>query len=123
MSMTDCVEITKGLDRDGYPILLIKRKRCRAARYLYEQTFGKIEDKKVIDHLCRNRKCINLEHLEVVTIVENTRRGTSAKITMTDAQEIRKLYKNNNMKQTELANIYKIGQDEISRIVNERRWA
>lgn len=32
----------------------------------------------VLDHLCRNRLCVNSEHLAVVTRAENIRRGTSA---------------------------------------------
>lgn len=29
----------------------------------------------IVDHLCRYRGCMNREHLEVVTMAENTRRG------------------------------------------------
>lgn len=36
---------------------------------------------------------------------------------------IRRLYKENSLKQIELAHMYKIGQDQISRIINGRRWA
>lgn len=38
---------------------------------------GYIPDGMTIDHLCRNRSCINPMHLEVVTPEENKRRGES----------------------------------------------
>lgn len=46
-----------------------------AHRWSYENSKGKIPEKMVIDHLCRNPSCVNPEHLEVVTMAENTRRG------------------------------------------------
>lgn len=49
----------------------------RAHRLLYEICVGPIPDGLVLDHLCRIRHCVNPDHLEPVTLRQNTLRGTS----------------------------------------------
>lgn len=47
-------------------------------RYVWEQTVGPIPDDMTIDHVkergCRFLKCVNVEHMEIVTVAENNRR-------------------------------------------------
>ena len=52
-------------------------KRGYAHRVSYQVFVGEIPEGKVMDHLCRNRICVNPDHLEPVTMGENTKRGTS----------------------------------------------
>lgn len=73
--LSGCWEWTDHLDKDGYGRLRVGDKRFFIHRLSYEHWNGSISKGLTIDHLCRNRKCANPEHLEAVTIQENLRRG------------------------------------------------
>jgi hypothetical protein len=53
--------------------------RDMAHRWSYEYHVGPIPEGLDIDHLCRNRACVNPEHLEPVTRAENIRRAAQVK--------------------------------------------
>jgi hypothetical protein len=50
-----------------------------AHRVAYELVRGPIPDGLQIDHLCRNRACVNPYHMEPVSQAENLRRGRLAR--------------------------------------------
>jgi uncharacterized protein YktB (UPF0637 family) len=49
---------------------------------VYERLRGPIPPTLTIDHLCRNRICVNPDHMEPVTHRENTLRGTNIAATL-----------------------------------------
>lgn len=60
---------------DGYAQMRIGGKKKKLHRVMYELFVGKIPKGITIDHLCRNRLCINPDHLEAVTLKTNILRG------------------------------------------------
>ena len=63
-------------DHEGYGTFRVKTRTVRAHRVAYEIFTGPIPGDLVIDHLCRVRCCVNPDHLEPVTFLENIRRGS-----------------------------------------------
>lgn len=58
----------------GYGATSYRGKQILAHRLSYELFKGPIPRGLVIDHLCGVKRCLNPEHLEPVTVSENTRR-------------------------------------------------
>lgn len=71
-----CWVWTRALDH-GYGSIQEKgtRRNIRAHRLSYELHGGTLVDDLDIDHLCRNRACVNPAHLELVTNTVNVMRG------------------------------------------------
>lgn len=61
--------------RNGYAQFHPDKNSVLAHRFAYELVIGKIPQGMTIDHLCRNRSCVNPAHMEIVTRRENILRG------------------------------------------------
>lgn len=78
--MSGCWLWTGAITADGYGRFYDKRTHS-AHRYSYQKLVGEIPQGLHVDHKCRQRSCVNPDHLEPVTQAENTRRGIGAQRT------------------------------------------
>ncbi len=72
---TGCLIWPMKPNRQGYGQMSHSGKTIRSHRFAYESQVGPVPEGLVLDHLCRNRMCCNVAHLEAVTSKENVLRG------------------------------------------------
>ncbi|MBK0296109.1 HNH endonuclease [Bacillus sp. S34] len=58
-----CLIWTSSIDSEGYGRFFLDGKKRRAHRVSYQMHKGPIPDDKVIDHICRNKRCVEPSHL------------------------------------------------------------
>lgn len=73
----DCLMWAGPRNRDGYGIFSCQQEGLHqgAHRWAYLWGFGSIPEGLELDHLCRNRGCVNPKHLEAVSHQENIKRS------------------------------------------------
>lgn len=72
-----CTVWTGSMSSSGYGLYLVKSvgKRRMAHVVAWNMKFGEVPAGLQLDHLCRNRACVNTDHLEPVTGKVNVNRG------------------------------------------------
>lgn len=74
----DCMIWQGAKNSRGYGSVGIGGKTFLAHRVVFTEMVGPIEDGLTVDHLCMNRLCQNIWHMELVTRAENSRRKIEA---------------------------------------------
>jgi hypothetical protein len=75
VNATGCWVWTGLLTGRGYAATRVGNCTKAAHRIYFEERNGRIPKGMVLDHICRNIRCVNPDHLEIVTVKENTMRG------------------------------------------------
>jgi len=86
---TGCWRLTTGrLNRNGYRRLWVEGQEVMAHKAFYNWFVGPVPHGCVLDHVkergCCLRECVRPDHLEPVTVQENTKRGAAVLFTRQD---------------------------------------
>lgn len=110
------------ITKQGYGSSGDRGGRVRPAHLVvWEELRGPVPPGLTLDHLCRNRACVNPAHLEPVTNGENSRRGDNAKLYWPDVEVIRQRIARGELQRV-IAADYGVGQTSISRIKLGQAW-
>lgn len=118
--VTGCWLWTGGLSTDGYGRMSFGGRQQLAHRVMYQVTRGPIPRGMQIDHTCGVRHCVRPEHLAVVTVAENARRGQQTILTPDQVREIRGLLEEQGYRR--IAARYGVSVYAIRSIAYGRTW-
>lgn len=126
----------------GYGVVSQKSKTYRAHRFFYEKKKGAIPKGLYVRHLCHEKSCVNPDHLELGTQLENMQdmvragrqakgdkianhkvgdRNAAAKLDWVKVDQIR-LMRANGYKLKDIASVYGISEATVSVICSGKSW-
>lgn len=139
-SAKECWEWTGAKKPKGYGNVRVNKKYKLAHRVSFEICNGEIPEGFIVCHICDNPSCCNPDHLMLGTIKSNaadmllkgrqkgvqfasvgTNNGMS-KLSEDDVISIRKMYRNKELNQYELAEKFGVSQPAIGSIVRNKTW-
>lgn len=92
-----------------------------AHRVYWEDANGPVPQGMTLDHLCRNRACVNPAHLEAVPQSVNVQRGRRAVLTPDIVREIRRRHAEGES-QSALAREFGVASTAVHSVVHRRTW-
>lgn len=113
-----CWQWSGYLAPNGYGNTTDIRGERQAHRVSYVLLVGLIPSHLELDHLCRNRACINPAHLEPVTRTINARRGAKTKLTIEVVEQIRI----SKLSERKTAALHGVSRGAVHAILSGRSW-
>ena len=128
------------LTHQGYGCMQLSKegfvRQLGAHRYSYALLVGPIPAGAFILHSCHVKRCVNPAHIRAGSPADNSRdmveagrqafnRGEKhglARVTADAVREIRRLYREDGVRQRDLARGFGLTQASISRIIRRHRW-
>lgn len=121
-------------NKGGYGVIQVDRKPVSTHRMAFDLFVGPIPKGLFVCHKCDVRKCVNPDHLFIGTHADNTadmvNKGRSAhgersnhvKLTEADVLEIRKMYADGGILQSELAKRFGVSHSLVVKIILGKLW-
>lgn len=117
---------------ERYSLISINNEIMYIHRFVYQQCFGEIPKGLLIRHKCDNPRCINPEHLETGTVVDNSRdmiernrslKGSKNPKSKLNEREVRQIKAQlGKKKNVQIAKEFNVSPDTISNIKAGRIW-
>lgn len=137
---TDCWEWLGAKKPKGYGNIRINNNYLLAHRVAFELANGLIPPGYIVCHICDNPSCCNPSHLMLGTTKSNAvdmlmknrqkkfspstsgEKNINSKLSNSDVIAIRNKYRNRELNQYQLAEIYGVSQSAIGSIVRNETW-
>jgi hypothetical protein len=119
---TPCWIWQRAVQVGGYGLAYSAGRQRLAHRAYYELHVGPIPDGLTLDHLCRQRNCVNPAHLEPVSQTENTRRGSTTKLDVAQVRAMRRLAELG-WGRRELAALFEVAYTTVGPILRGEAWS
>lgn len=117
---TGCWRWLKAKTTAGYGHFHFRGNYYQAHRLVYGLLRGPVLT-VAMDHLCRNRWCVNPDHLEPVSHRENIRRGDGTKLTVAQVRQIHSL-RAQGLSQRAIGRRMKVDHSTVCRVLKGQRW-
>jgi len=116
---TPCWLWQRCCNRSGYGKIRGDGRSRGAHQFYYEKARGPVPPGLNLDHLCRQRACVNPDHLEIVTSAVNTQRGVRTKLTPEQVMGIRH---QSGRSASELAGVFGVSTGTVEDIRRGKSW-